>query len=144
MKRRDGWTWIELVVLTGFLVALAGLIAVNTGIGSHGCGRPARVNATHWQISAFEEALSQFEKAMGRFPTEDEGPEALIENPDGSTDWSGPYLKSRTVPKDAWKNDFVYRLEPKGKAAYTLYSPGPDGQEGTEDDIGNWDKDEEK
>ncbi len=45
--------------------------------------------------------------------------------------WRGPYL-STDIPPDPWENPYMYK---RTDAGYVVYSVGPDGQEGTEDDI---------
>ena len=138
--RRAGFTLVELILVITILGILAGVVAVNV----KGSTQRAKANATRTQISNFESALETFEIHMGRYPSADEGLQALVENPDGSADWTGPYVKSKTVPKDSWKNDFFYDPDGDRGLYYDLYSAGPDSQEGTEDDIGNWGADEEK
>ena len=73
-----------------------------------------------------------------RFPSTQEGLEALFKEPSGTVGWKGPYLK-RGVPKDPWGNPYMYRYPGQHSAnSYDLYSRGPDGQEGGGDDIDNW------
>ncbi|NLF30805.1 MAG: type II secretion system protein GspG, partial [Planctomycetes bacterium] len=80
-----------------------------------------------------------FEIACGRYPAEDEGLDALMEEPNDAPNWDGPYLTRNVVPKDPWGNPYVYvcpgRINTKG---YDVYSAGPNGNEGDDDDIGNW------
>jgi general secretion pathway protein G len=82
---------------------------------------------------------------MGRVPTEEEGLRALqnkdsLENEDDAPRWKGPYLELANF-KDKWNHDLVYRnpSESLGEGNYDLVSFGPDGEEGTDDDISNHD-----
>jgi general secretion pathway protein G len=88
-------------------------------------------------ISNIEGVFDMFEVDNGRFPTTEEGLRALLEQPRSCPNWKGPYL--RRWPKDPWGNDYIYRYpgqhNPQG---FDVYSIGQDGQEGTADDIGNW------
>ena len=59
----------------------------------------------------------------------------MIEDP-GEEGWSGPYLTQRVLPKDPWGNPYMYDREGTGRHGFYLYSWGPDGVEGTDDDIG--------
>ena len=63
----------------------------------------------------------------------------LLQQPSNAKNWHGPYLEN--MPQDPWVNPYVYtypgRRNPSG---YDLYSTGPDGKAGTDDDIGNWTK----
>ena len=54
--------------------------------------------------------------------------------------WAGPYLED--VPLDPWQNayDFVNPGQQNSVGKPDIWSYGPDGQSGTEDDIGNWPK----
>ena len=103
----------------------------------------ARVAAARADIASIEVALDTFEINCGRYPTTEEGLQALTTQPSGLTGWRGPYLK-RGSPNDAWGNPFNYQLSPAGTAAthpYRLWSNGPDGLDGTQDDISdirNW------
>lgn len=57
-------------------------------------------------------------------------------------DWQGPYL-SKGVPKDPWGTEYAYRQPGQyNEYGYDLHSYGPDGLNGTEDDITNWTEDQ--
>jgi general secretion pathway protein G len=82
--------------------------------------------------------LDVFEIDTGRYPTSDEGLNALLSQPAGVREWHGPYIE-RGMPKDPWGNPYVYRSPGQhNTASYDLYSFGPDGAEGGGDDIDNW------
>ena len=135
--RRSGFTLVELILVITILGILAGVVTVNIV----GTGKKARIKAAKTEIRTIEAAIEMFEIHVGRLPTEDEGLEALINNPDDNPEWSGPYLKRKHAPKDPWKQDYVYDpAGDRGGMNYDLFSPGPDGQTDTEDDIGNWDE----
>jgi general secretion pathway protein G len=90
------------------------------------------------QIAEFEAALEEFMFDMGRWPKTAEGLDALIHNPTGSSDsWAGPYLKKRAVPVDPWGKPYRYRC-PGEYGDFDIISLGPDGREGTDDDVCNW------
>lgn len=94
--------------------------------------------ATKAQIAVIETALDAFNLDMGRYPTQEEGLEALRKNP-GSPKWEGPYL-AKDVPKDSWGRPFVYRCPGKGRG-HELFSFGADGKEGGEGenaDVTTW------
>ena len=98
---------------------------------------------TEVRLAGVEMGMESFHVDVGRYPTAAEGLAALLRNP-GIANWRGPYIIAHTVPKDEWGRDFLYNPNGKRGLYYDLYSAGPDGQEGTEDDIGNWGADEEK
>src|SRR6185437_4432995 len=88
-------------------------------------------------ISTFETALDALYVDVGRYPTTQEGLAALLDAPPGTESrWHGPYLKR--LPRDPWGRTYIYY--PCLKApheSYRLVSCGPDGIEGTPDDITN-------
>jgi general secretion pathway protein G len=72
----------------------------------------------------------------GRFPAEDEGLIVLIEQPSDVTAWEqGGYLETTSINLDGWNNDFIYELYPESGKQFQIRSMGPDGEEGTEDDL---------
>jgi general secretion pathway protein G len=98
---------------------------------SHSKEKDARI-----QIASFDEALTLFGSDLGRCPTQAEGLDALIKNTTNSDSWKGPYLKN-VLPLDPWGRPYQYR-NPGRHDDYDIYSLGQDGQEGTNDDVGNW------
>jgi general secretion pathway protein G len=98
----------------------------------------AKITGARTDISNIEVALDSFEVDCGRNPSNEEGIKALIEQPANADNWQGPYLK-RGVPKDPWGTPYIYRYPGQHNTnGYDLFSCGPDGQEGTADDIDNW------
>jgi general secretion pathway protein G len=89
------------------------------------------------QITEIEQALEKFAFDTGRFPNSSEGLDALLRNPGNFDSWEGPYLK-KAPPNDPWGKPYSYRCPSTHGVDYDLYSFGPDGIDGNEDDIGNW------
>jgi general secretion pathway protein G len=138
MKRRcpnrRAFTLIELLLVMVILVVLAAIVLPRFT----GRSEEAKLKAAKTQISMLDTALDLFENDNGRMPSSDEGLSALIQAPSGATDWKGPYMK-QGIPNDPWSRPYVYRYPGERNAnGADLYSIGPDGQEGTADDIGNW------
>ena len=79
-----------------------------------------------------------YKLAIGKYPSTEEGLNALLNAPESAGDrWKGPYVRS--LPLDPWGNPYQYRYPAqKSKDGYDVWSMGPDGQNETEDDIGNW------
>jgi|MGYP001049525868 general secretion pathway protein G len=82
--------------------------------------------------------LMSYKLAIGKYPSTEEGLNALLNAPESAGDrWKGPYVRS--LPLDPWGNPYQYRYPAqKSKDGYDVWSMGPDGQNETEDDIGNW------
>jgi general secretion pathway protein G len=137
---RRGFTILELLIVIGILIAIAGLVLVNV----LGASEKADRKLVLVQIKGFESALEQFRTELKRWPTEDEGLAVLwsrdaLANEEDKSRWGGPYLKE-PKPKDTWGNDWIYRVPSQIEGLpYDIVSLGPDGQEGTEDDISNHD-----
>ena len=138
-SRRRGFTILELLIVIGILLAIGSLVAVNV----LGASEKADLKLARAQLQAFEGALEQFRVEMKRWPTEEEGlavlwsKEALASDEDQAR-YGGPYLKE-PKPKDAWGNVWVFRVPSTilEGANFDIVSNGPDGQEGTEDDVSN-------
>ena len=138
VARRAGFTLIELLIVIAIIAMVAALVAPRL-IGSL---EESQVKTTRAQIQLLATALDNFRLSNGRYPTQLEGLQALVVQPEGLTTWSGPYLRKRELPRDAWGYAFVYRLPPeRGGIDYDLFSLGADGREGREGeaaDVGNW------
>jgi general secretion pathway protein G len=114
------------------------------GIQVRGAHKKALVNAAKAQVSSFDTPLEMYQLDLGQYPTTEGGLEALriaptdLENPGK---WGpDPYL-TKNVPPDPWGRLYQY-LSP-GKVntdTFDIWSLGPDGVDGSEDDIGNWDR----
>jgi general secretion pathway protein G len=81
-------------------------------------------------LAAMGRLIETFRMDTGRYPTEEEGLEALRVQPDGAEGWRGPYM-TRPVPLDPWDRPYVYRTTatPAGPS-FVLLSYGKDGTEG--------------
>jgi general secretion pathway protein G len=105
--------------------------------GYNGCPGDSKCGIAINQILVFEAALLVFQNDTVRYPTTDEGLDALMSQPGNAAGWKGPYLRN-SPPKDAWGRAYVYQC-PGDHGLFDLYSRGSDGVEGTDDDIVNWD-----
>jgi general secretion pathway protein G len=135
-RLRRGFTILELLIVIGILLAIGGLVLVNV----LGASEKADAGNTRIQLQAFEQALEQFKAEMKRWPSEEEGIVVLwsasnLEDDDDRERWGGPYLK-KPAPADLWGHEWIYRQPSEIEGLdYDLISVGPDGEEGTEDDI---------
>ncbi|MDZ7595568.1 MAG: type II secretion system major pseudopilin GspG [Thiobacillus sp.] len=135
-RAQRGFTLLELLVvlvILGMLAALAGP-RVMKYVSS------AKSDTAQLQVEEFGAALDMYKLEVGRHPNTQEGLQALVEAPGGATNWNGPYLKKKTVPKDPWGADYIY-ASPGQHGAFDLSSLGADGREGGEGedrDIVSW------
>ena len=131
---RRGFTLIALLLVVVILGVLAAVVVPRFTRRSE----QARLTAARTDIANIEVALDAFEVDCGRFPTSEEGLQALTEPPGGIRGWNGSYLK-KALPKDPWGNPYVYRFPGQhNTGGYDLYCFGPDGQDGGGDDLDNW------
>jgi general secretion pathway protein G len=134
-RGRRGFTLIEMILVVVIIALLAALVLTNFA----GRSQQAREAAAETQVATFRTALAAFETDCGRYPTSEEGLRALIEKPAGlpETAMWRPYLEENRIPEDPWGNEYVYRNPGTiNTGRYDLLSPGPDGEVGTDDDIG--------
>jgi general secretion pathway protein G len=99
----------------------------------------SKLKAAKAQISMLGTALDAFRLDTGRYPSRDEGMEALRRNP-GVDGWDGPYMP-KDIPPDPWGRPYVY-VAPGEHGDYDLYSLGGDGQQGGDgenSDVTSWD-----
>ena len=120
---------IEIMAVIVIIGILAGIVAVSV-VGKID---KARVISTKASLKMLHSAVIQFKLDTGRYPTEEEGLQALIEQPTDVTGWNtGGYLETTTLPKDAWGNDFIYQLLPESGKPFVIISYGADAEEGGE------------
>jgi general secretion pathway protein G len=132
---RHQFTMVELLLVLVILATLAAIVVPKFA----GRSEQARVTAARTEISGIELALDSFEVDNGRYPEGDNGLKDLWEEPDDVKNWR-PYLK-RALDGDPWGNPYIYVSPGKhNEHGYDLSSCGPDGKEGTDDDITNWDE----
>ncbi len=134
VKNKKGFTLVELIVVMVILGMLAALVFPKF-ISKVGKGK---VSAAKTQIELLGQALDQFRMETGRYPTTQEGLNALQVNP-GVNGWDGPYLK-KGIPNDPWGRPYHYE-SPGQHGDYDLYSYGADGNpggEGENQDVNSW------
>lgn len=116
------------------------LLVLLTSYSESSVATTTKEGFTKARIRIIEEALYAFKRDAGRLPYTEEGLSALIDPPNDSLDWRGPYIDRNHPPKDAWQHDFIYYQPAKtGSGDFDLYSPGPNGvdEHGKGDDISN-------
>ena len=131
-----GFTLIELLVvlvILGLLAAFAAPQVLNY------LGR-AKTDAARAQVQNIASILDLYRLEVGSYPSQQDGLDALLEEPADAPRWNGPYVKRRDALTDPWGRIYVYRF-PGEHGAYDLYSLGADGGEGGEgedQDVTSW------
>jgi general secretion pathway protein G len=137
MRNRDGFTLIELLVV----MVIIGLLAALVGPRFIRQEEKAKIKAAKAQIELLGTALDTFRLDVGRYPSSQEGLEALRTKPGGLERWDGPYLK-KDLPLDPWGKAYVYK-SPGEHGAFDIVSYGADGAPGGEEDnrdITSWER----
>ena len=100
----------------------------------------SRIDRAHSDIAALESGLEQYSFDMFNYPGADTGLAALKTPPSGAkADQYRPGGYIKRIQQDPWGNDYHYTVPgPRSGGAYDVFSAGPDGEPGNEDDIGNW------
>ncbi len=135
-RRQAGFTLVELLVVLIILGLIAAFAAprVIKFVGG------AKTDSAKIQIDRLSGVLDLYRLQVGRYPSEDEGLNALMEQPADAPDWEGPYLKKADALMDPWRRPYIYRF-PGEHGDYDLYSLGADGEDGGEgenQDLTSW------
>lgn len=140
---RAGFTLLEVLLVIGILALLAAFVVPSLS----GAGRKARIDIAKAAIGRngpISSALKRYQWDVGKYPDSDEGFEALYERPDSveedSGKWAGPYLDTPLEDLvDPWTHPYQYRFPGELKETeFDLWSFGPDGEDGSDDDITSW------
>jgi general secretion pathway protein G len=136
-----GFTLIEIMAV----VLIIGLLSTIVGVSIFAQVDKGRVTSTSVQISNLESVLELYRMDNARYPTTEEGLDALINEPDGAKNFPpGGYLQKRRIPEDPWGNPYEYEQPGQNNTySFDLWSYGADGKpggDGVNADIGNWDE----
>jgi len=137
---RLGFTLIEVLVVIAVIAMLAALVAPN--VFQHvGTAKDATARS---QIELLGAALDAYRLDNGRYPTTQQGLEALQVQPTIQpvpSNWRGPYLR-RAVPEDPWGMPYHFlspgEVNPRGYDLFSLGADGEPGGEGEDADIVSW------
>jgi general secretion pathway protein G len=135
-RSRTGFTLVEVMVV----VVILGILAVLIVPRVLGRTDEARAAAAKHDIATLMQSLKLYKLDNGRFPTNEQGLQALVARPQNgpsATNWK-PYLDK--LPKDPWGNAYQY-LNPGVQGEIDVFSLGADGQPGgtgADLDIGSW------
>jgi len=135
LRNVRGFTLLEVMVVIVILGILASLVVPNL-LGSQ---ERANEQKAVSDITALETSLSLYKMDNYKFPSTEQGLEALTTETDieplPRRFPEGGYVKR--LPKDPWGSEYQL-LNPGENGSMDVFSMGPDGEAGTDDDIGNW------
>ncbi len=125
--KKTSFTLIEMVVVIVIIALLGALVGpqVMKHVGK------AEKNTTLAQMRTLKNAILDYRLDIGKIP---DSLEALVSNSGAGTKWNGPYIDAKTLPKDAWGNEFNYQKLSE-KPYFEITSNGADGQSGGEGDA---------
>jgi general secretion pathway protein G len=132
---QSGFTLIEVMVVLLIIGIMASFVAPQI-LGNQ---QEAQLKKAAVDIQQLESAIEMYKLRTNNFPTTEQGLDALISVPT-----SDPVPRNypedgfiRRLPEDPWGNDYQL-ISPGELSKIDLFSVGPDGEPGTDDDIGNW------
>jgi len=135
---RKGFTMVELMAV----LIILGLLATLVGTKVLKQIEKAKFATTKANLKTLHMAVMHFYMDTQRFPTEEEGLLILVESMGEIEGYDEDgYLEQTEIPKDGWKNEFIYEAFPEGGGSFAIRSVGPDGEEYTEDDLLSTDAD---
>lgn len=127
IELRSGFTMVELMAMLIIIGLLATLVVTKVASKID----QAKVTTTMANLKTLHNAVNQFRMDTGRFPTEEEGLEALVVQPGDVTTWEpGGYLQTTEIPLDGWRREFIYETFTESGKAFAIRSFGADGEEG--------------
>jgi general secretion pathway protein G len=123
-----GFSLIEIMVVLVLIGMVVSLVTVNVMSRLD----QGKIDTARSQSYELGKSLDIYKLQTGSYPTTAQGLQSLVSPPKGK-----PILDS--LPKDPWNNDYILVVPgQKNPTKFDVRSKGPDGQEGTEDDVGNW------
>lgn len=141
LRTNGGFTLTEMLIVIA-LIALVGTFVAGNVISKFG---RAKIDATKIQMKQLGVILDDFKRECGRYPTSDQGLDALVKKEIGGVNCKNydpeGYIKGGKVPKDGWGSDFLYESDGN---KYKITSLGNDlkvGGEGNDKDISSDDPD---
>ncbi|MCC5826834.1 type II secretion system major pseudopilin GspG [Alkalimonas sp.] len=138
MNKQRGFSLLELMVVIVILGIIASLVVPNVMGNKEEADRQKAIV----DIQQLENALDMYRLRNGFYPSSEQGLRALVEpattEPVPRSFPEGGFI--RRLPRDPWGQE--YQLASPGQfGRIDIFSMGPDGIPGTDDDIGNWDID---
>ncbi|MBX9665295.1 type II secretion system major pseudopilin GspG [Novosphingobium sp.] len=133
---RNGFTLLELLVV----LAILGLLYAIVGPQVIRYISSSKSETAGVQVKNVDAALKLLRLDTGRYPSAQEGLQALVTQPPGMADWRGPYLPNTAALTDPWGNPYRY-TNPGKHGEIDVYSLGSDNAEGgtgEAKDLGNW------
>ncbi len=131
-----GFTLVELLVVLVILGLLATFAAPR--VLKYLAG--AKTDAAGVHIQNLSATLDLYRLEVGRYPSQEEGLDALLRQPPDAEDWNGPYIRKADMLVDPWGTPYIYRI-PGEHGEFDLHTLGADqaeGGDGENQDVTSW------
>ncbi|MCF6437362.1 MULTISPECIES: type II secretion system major pseudopilin GspG [Pseudoalteromonas] len=136
MKKQAGFSLLEVMVVLVIIGMIMSIVAPNI----MGQQEEAALDKAKLDIQQLEDAMNMYKLKNKAFPTTEQGLEALVNqttiDPVPKRFPDGGFISK--LPEDPWGNPYQL-VSPGEMGKIDIFSMGPDGEVGTDDDIGNWD-----
>jgi general secretion pathway protein G len=123
LVREEGFSLLELLIV----IVIIGILGTIVYTRFMDLPERAKKEAAKQQILIFKTAMDRYRLDHDAYPPSEEGIDAIKQ-----------YLQSGEVPNDPWGSPYQYRNPGENNREYDIVSPGPDRQEGTDDDVRSW------
>ncbi|WP_310736627.1 type II secretion system major pseudopilin GspG [Pseudoalteromonas sp. SR44-5] len=137
MNKQAGFSLLEVMVVLVIIGMIMSIVAPNI----MGQQEEAALDKAHLDIQQLEDAMSLYKLKNKAYLTTEQGLEGLVTKtsvePVPKRFPEGGFISK--LPEDPWGNPYQL-ISPGEVGKFDLFSMGPDGEVGTDDDIGNWDK----
>jgi len=129
-RKRRGFTLLEILLVLAILAAIASVVVPDLLTRQDKANRDTAMLT----IQSAEQALKMYlVDHKGRWPDAKLAVDVLVEQPPSDPRWYGPYLTSK--PRDPWGQVLQIQPSRQNQGRFSFYSVGPDGREGTDDDV---------
>jgi general secretion pathway protein G len=127
-SKEAGYTLTELVIV----IAVLGILAAAITPAVLGRFNTSQQRSAALQAGTLAAAMDEFFVDIGRYPTAEEGVQALLTTPSDLAGWSGPYVRSERTLSDPWGNAYVIVPSESDNVPPSIVSYGSDGASGGE------------
>jgi general secretion pathway protein G len=134
LRSAAGFTLLEIMLVVCIIGLLIGMGVKMMG----GKIEEAKIVRARADVQGLTTSLVSYQIATGTYPTTEQGLKAMVTKPEGVRNWRAVAEPSQLV--DPWNKEYLY-VQPgvHNAKGFDIFSPGPDGQPNTGDDVGNWD-----
>ncbi len=140
MKKQSGFSLLEVMVVLVIIGMILSIVAPNI----MGQQEEAALDKASLDIQQLEDAMNMYKLKNKKYPTTEQGLEALVTkttiDPIPRRFPEGGFISK--LPEDPWGNPYQM-VSPGEMGKIDIFSMGPDGEVGTDDDIGNWTDEDE-